>query len=780
MIVTRIKIISNPYERLVSYQRWDEAEDVWRSISSDDNPHSYLHSESLTRGFFPYKAEEIVQHIVEDYRAGEQPIVLVFEGCDDEYEEMRVVCESGAIANAVRLERSPRYLRNARDILPEFQRAFEAVKPSLDGFAPRQSEAVASKMEKIDDISKDVTPICVLGDHNSGKSTFINALIGHELLPSGDECPTTRVHKIHRSEERDAGCITFTYAQQIVRLVFDANGFDKDNSHVPSMLHEQIACHVEQSGAKDLIRSMNSTLVMLNTLESAAYGNGISDCIDITVPFADNDVWWGSHEFVVFDTPALDSAYNDEVLSLLADAMIDMSYALPIYVSEYDSLDSAETLELFEDVSRIDAIDDRFAILVVNKADAARVSSSDFDDAKRTQIMDWAVPRDLHAQGIYFVSSIMGLASKTKGIFADEGYRRAYSAKAGRYFSRRRRGYEALYRLDLVPSQIEARVIRGSEACDDLLLANSGLYCLEREIGIFAERYSIYNKCHEAQSQLREIVGVTSKRIEQTKAQLGEETLLLEQQLDGIRAGLLRDLQMSCDRAKKESLQRCKLMAPLKIIRNDMLANASRLRRLHEKYDSDELLKEVQRQFDVATDELSQMVAEKSHAVFEQEMSRCTNTLIRAIANSGELSQEQKEHIADIAANHPLRVEEACSCVTAGREEFQSALAPFVLAVHRSRKLDLSKLAKTYNSSLRSCLARINDDVITSHVSTFEKWLDNLLQGLVEDIVQFNPEVRNLQQRIEEDGRKLAECSMQLELLKGCSENVSNLMDWCE
>ena len=199
-----------------------------------------------------------------------------------------------------------------------------------------------------------------------------------------------------------------------------------------------------------------------------------------------------------------------------------------------DVIDNAVTLESFEDVSRINAIDERFGILVVNKADAARVSSRDFDDAKRIQIMDWTVPRELHAQGIYFVSSIMGLASKTKGIFANEGYRQAYSAKAGKYYSGRRRGYEALYRLDLAPSQVEARVVRGSEACDDLLLANSGLYCLEREIGIFAERYSIYNKCHEAQSQLREIVDVTSKRIEKTKAQLEEETLQLEQQLDSI------------------------------------------------------------------------------------------------------------------------------------------------------------------------------------------------------------------------------------------------------
>ena len=37
----------------------------------------------------------------------------------------------------------------------------------------------------------DTVPICVLGTYSAGKSTFINALIGQELLPGSAETPVT-------------------------------------------------------------------------------------------------------------------------------------------------------------------------------------------------------------------------------------------------------------------------------------------------------------------------------------------------------------------------------------------------------------------------------------------------------------------------------------------------------------------------------------------------------------------------------------------------------------
>ena len=44
--------------------------------------------------------------------------------------------------------------------------------------------------------SEGVIPICVFGNYSAGKSTFINALIGREVLPSGGDPVTAKIYKI--------------------------------------------------------------------------------------------------------------------------------------------------------------------------------------------------------------------------------------------------------------------------------------------------------------------------------------------------------------------------------------------------------------------------------------------------------------------------------------------------------------------------------------------------------------------------------------------------------
>lgn len=80
MAETIIKIESNPYQERVRYYKWS---DGWQEITLATSPNSALHSEKLVKGFFPFKAEEIVDTIVAEFGEGE-PIEVVFEGSDDE------------------------------------------------------------------------------------------------------------------------------------------------------------------------------------------------------------------------------------------------------------------------------------------------------------------------------------------------------------------------------------------------------------------------------------------------------------------------------------------------------------------------------------------------------------------------------------------------------------------------------------------------------------------------------------------------------------------------
>lgn len=65
-----------------------------------------------------------------------------------------------------------------------------------------------------------MVPICVLGNYSAGKSTFINALIGSEILPNGIEPITAKIYKIARSKYKDRASVKCQYQDQDVTILF--------------------------------------------------------------------------------------------------------------------------------------------------------------------------------------------------------------------------------------------------------------------------------------------------------------------------------------------------------------------------------------------------------------------------------------------------------------------------------------------------------------------------------------------------------------------------------
>lgn len=536
MAQTRLKIVSNPYLGTIELQRWNGD---WTKIDESTDPNSELLNSKLTTGFFPFKARDIVDAALRKFQFGNSCLTIVFEGSNDEFDELSAAC-AGDIANGIiALERSPRFLPNARDVLPEIIAAFKEIRPLIDESV---IEKIANELEKFCDVSRDLIPLCILGNYSAGKSTFINALIGQELLPNGDEPVTARVYQIARSKQQDCATIKFSLGDTRIALSYDASGLVKDSNFPASALCDKIAQASMELGARGYAVHMNRALEILNRYKPENDGEDISDLIEIEIPFSQADSWGQSNEFVIFDTPGSNSASNAAHSRVLKKAMNGLSNGMPIYVAELDSLDSNDNAELYEEIRHIDAMDERFAMIVVNKADGAELPKHGFDEERRQEILDESVPRNLYAQGIYFVSSILGLGAKTGGEFVNDNYAEKYEDQERKYANPDNRFYKMLYRYNILPAQISARTIAESEECTNLVLANSGLYCVEREIDRFAERYSAYNKCQKSGALLSKVIDITSNEIETTKAQLEEERRNREMALDRDKQKLLEDL----------------------------------------------------------------------------------------------------------------------------------------------------------------------------------------------------------------------------------------------
>ncbi len=209
--MAKIKIVSNPYEREILYFSFNEDENKWEDIGNN-NVNSRLREDESGKTFLPFKIKEIIDIIVEEYYTGTGKIEVVFEGTRDEFAEVEAVCQEEGMQGKIALTRDVRSLENARDILSDIKENFEVVHPIIENIV-RDDERVKRDLNKVSDALDDIIPICVFGNYSAGKSTFINALVGSEILPSGGDPVTAKIYQIERSAQEDRAKIKFKYKE---------------------------------------------------------------------------------------------------------------------------------------------------------------------------------------------------------------------------------------------------------------------------------------------------------------------------------------------------------------------------------------------------------------------------------------------------------------------------------------------------------------------------------------------------------------------------------------
>ena len=514
--MARVKIESNPYNQEISYSKWNEGKKEWIQLDYEEDDKSRLLSNTLVKGFFPFHVKEIVDEIITEYKDDKGKIRILFEGTDDEFAELLSLCEEGDYSKLVDVKRSDRRLANARDILPSITQIFAdhlspLIKKSID------EEKIDDEMRKFSDASKDTIPICILGNYSAGKSTFINALIGNEILPSGDEPITAKVYQIHRATEPDMASVEFEYESEKFKITFKKKNneivFTGDDKPLYGMIKEKL----DNLGKADITTRVHEALEIINDFDKNDTPDSISNLISICVPFV-GGLWdKANRDFVIFDTPGSNSASNDKHLQVLKEQMHNLSNGLPIFVSEYDSLDSTDNERLYRVIREVKELDSRFTMIIVNKADAARIPKNGFEEAEIEQILSMAVPKNLYTEGIYFVSSIVGLGSKNKAKFIDDHIAEIFDGEEKKYSDPKSKFYKELYKNNIMPEQLKRHAIEQAQARKDRLYTNSGLFSIENEILTFAEKYSHYNKCKQAYLFLDKVIDQTSVEIEKNK-----------------------------------------------------------------------------------------------------------------------------------------------------------------------------------------------------------------------------------------------------------------------
>lgn len=512
--MTCIKIISNPYKQEIQYQIYQENTSQWVDVGVL-SPNGRLREEKARKCFLPFYAKEILDIIVSEYYLENKgPVQILFEGTEEEFAELAKVCQENEFTNKIELQRSSLILDNGKYILNDAKDIFEDIKPVIEGVT-QDEPGITKSMVKVSDALNDIIPICVFGNYSSGKSTFINALIGREVLPSGGDPVTAKAFKIQNSPQEDVAKIKFTHWDDAIELSFEGNGYRLLKGNPNDEMLKELDEDLQEKAPDTIWRRLSYALDFINAYEKRDTTSiEIGSMIELQVAFAKNGLLGtSSNKFVIFDTPGSNTVTNDDHIEALREALDGFSNGIPVWVSQFETIDTLDNDTLCNNILSIEALDKRFTMIILNKADVSDLPEHGFNEKQIRNIREFKSVEKMYASGIFFVSSIMGLGSKHDGKLLDKYYRKIYKLQYDSFTDPEDEDYLQLFQYNIMPEQIKQKMITESKEQKNTVYVNSGLFCIENEIETFASKYSAYNKCQMVYALLTDVVSKTTEKI---------------------------------------------------------------------------------------------------------------------------------------------------------------------------------------------------------------------------------------------------------------------------
>ena len=148
--------------------------------------------------------------------------------------------------------------------------------------------------------------------------------------------------------------------------------------------------------------------------------------------------------------------------------------------------------------------------------------------------------------------------------------------------------------------------------------------------------------------------------------------------------------------------------------------------------------------------------------------------LSQIVTNSTALSDEKRSQLSGIILEYQELVFDT-------RAEAIFDKAAFL---HRffgdANRLNIDKLTRKYNSEMQVQVLEIYHSFEGSHANSFDAWMGNLLATIIENIVEFSPQLHEQAEIIREETARIAELESRMIRLNDYTEQIRKMMDWKE
>lgn len=770
----RVRIICNPYEKSIKYMRWclDEEQDTytWKDLGSKSQ---LLADEKYTNATIQHNAHEIVEEIATEYNRGKVGLELVFDGTKEDYEDLKEVvdkffCEAGVIC-----ELGDLYIDSASDVMPEIQKVFVNLAQVFNEYSTEEINQIIAKFL---DATKTEIPICVVGMYSTGKSAFINSLIGAEVLPSAVNPTTARNYKIVESENK--GLIKFFIGKEKIIIYYEDDKY-KIEGNIDAELRKKLHDSLENINKSSLTANMYYSLSTIN--EYADKTKKVAELIEVEVPFYNGVLVSDRYKFVIYDTPGSDSESHEEHLSVLKKALGDQTNGLPILLTSPKDMDRTGADNLLKVVNGIDGnLDLTNAMIIVNQADGVSGKSlTKVKECADTILSQWKSNR------LYFMSAIMGLGSKkddyeNQNTWIDEDYVDVFFKNMDSFTNCQGRLYKQLYSHNqIAPNRMEnyLSLVANENGDRRLLYINSGLHCVENEILDFARKYALYNKCAQAQEYLEKAIGITKEKISSTeKTAEGIREQAVQEQNEEKKA-LLKKLS-DCIKKRTKSYTDSYPEYMTEFIKglaqsgsNDIDSFVTSIwesvKEMDKKERVDSFLNLSRQTFIKKEEECKNKILQHSKEYWVQNKTQLQEECCKIIKADEHLTSEEQRFLEDFIMKLDIYLDVDAKINVSPDDVSIHLINIFGHKFLRINWIDQKKTKRIYSNLLGGYIRKVNAKINDSHTTEFRSWNQKLETGLASEVGKLNPKLKKLSEELDEYQRKIDIYQSQLNLIEG-------------
>lgn len=822
----QLKICSDPYRKHIDYF-WLEENGTWTNMQEMENsPLKGIHFTSLPLSHNAYDMFKAVIDQLYDPAVG---VTIVFEGTEDDLEELISIQKLYFSEYNIDVQRGVRKIRPAKEVMAQMELAYEKLHNFFKEYPDKDTEAILAKYT---DTVKPEIAICVMGLYSSGKSAFLNSIIGQEILPSDSDPATAKIFKVKSSKTHSVSFqfdgvdykIEFSGSKWMVNqdptseiiqkiakavaehapkaenqvmywVLYALNDFAKKEGRVRQ---DALLSCAEKLLSEEELKETNNDAEKIDTLlekyrvkELVAKGeipaNKMGDFIEIEVDFVHSYLPLDKFDFVFYDTPGSNAVMFREYADILKESLEQQTNVLPLLVTNPDSMDEIDNNEIMAVVNEMGgALDVSNLMLVVNKSDekSRRTLQKKAENKDNLVLVKWKASR------VYFVSSIIALGGKQNGAemdWIDEDYYSIFEEKQVKFSKPDNKLYLRLFEYNILPRDSYEKINKRVENIDpsELLLWNSGLPCVEEEIGDFAKKYSIYNKCSQAIQYLVQAANMIKKDVRDSVSKADSLRSIIEKSLDDKKQELVKKVQIESESKRKEYSNRF-LDAATKVTVNKYLDD-SRIERIIDdiladcpgKTDS-ERLSPFNDKVEASLKRDIQNYSKDATQNTEEYWQKCANQfrsyLMETVAGSSALTPEQKADFENISLN----------VVTVSSIHKTLNITSTSAVVNKGKRLlggDLTRISRSesklkYKEALKTDIANNNKKVFEENERSFQIWANQLINKLISELSTYSPELTMLGSNLDSQKEVIDAKLAQGELIGKEIDAIEELLDF--